>query len=229
MGQRHRQPARSAPSSRRRARRTRGRENSRENRLTPFANDPVVDPTGEALFIRDDETGRRRGRRRRDRCPDAPRAATASSVMRPASTTFSRVDATASTTSSTVFVDVDDPVKFSLLTLTNDGDAARRLSLFALQRLGARAAARRSAGARHDELDARARSDLRAQRLQRRFRAAASRSRTPARRRGRRPAIACRSSAATDRLARPGGAAARDARAAVRRRARSVRGAARRR
>src|SRR5205823_3980214 len=29
-------------------------ENSRENRLTSFANDPVVDPTAEALFIRDD-------------------------------------------------------------------------------------------------------------------------------------------------------------------------------
>jgi cyclic beta-1,2-glucan synthetase len=29
-----------------------------------------------------------------------------------------------------VFVDVDDPVKFSLLTLTNDGDAARTLSVF---------------------------------------------------------------------------------------------------
>ncbi len=32
-------------------------ENSRENRLTPFSNDPVSDPTGEALFLRDDETG----------------------------------------------------------------------------------------------------------------------------------------------------------------------------
>src|SRR6185503_11629541 len=32
-------------------------ENSRENRLTPFLNDPVTDPTGEAFFIRDDETG----------------------------------------------------------------------------------------------------------------------------------------------------------------------------
>jgi len=29
--------------------------NSRENRLTPFANDPIADPTSEALFIRDDE------------------------------------------------------------------------------------------------------------------------------------------------------------------------------
>ncbi len=32
-------------------------ENSRENRLTPFANDPVTDPTSEAIFVRDDETG----------------------------------------------------------------------------------------------------------------------------------------------------------------------------
>ena len=32
-------------------------ENSRENRLTPFANDPVSDPSGEALYVRDDDTG----------------------------------------------------------------------------------------------------------------------------------------------------------------------------
>ena len=31
--------------------------NSRENRLTPFANDPVADPTGEAIYLRDDDTG----------------------------------------------------------------------------------------------------------------------------------------------------------------------------
>ena len=31
--------------------------NSRENRLTPFANDPVIDPTSEALFVRDDDSG----------------------------------------------------------------------------------------------------------------------------------------------------------------------------
>jgi cyclic beta-1,2-glucan synthetase len=31
--------------------------NSRENRLTSFANDPVTDPTAEAWFIRDDDTG----------------------------------------------------------------------------------------------------------------------------------------------------------------------------
>src|SRR5207247_2447145 len=32
-------------------------ENSRENRLTPFWNDPVTDPSAEALFIRDDASG----------------------------------------------------------------------------------------------------------------------------------------------------------------------------
>jgi cyclic beta-1,2-glucan synthetase len=31
--------------------------NSGENRLTPWSNDPVVDPTGEALYLRDEETG----------------------------------------------------------------------------------------------------------------------------------------------------------------------------
>ena len=31
--------------------------NSRENQLTPWSNDPVSDPPGEALFLRDEETG----------------------------------------------------------------------------------------------------------------------------------------------------------------------------
>ena len=75
--------------------------NSRENRLTPFANDPVIDPTGEALFIRDDDTGE---------CVVADAGADAAhagerplrrSAMPPGVTRFSRVDARHSTTSST--------------------------------------------------------------------------------------------------------------------------------
>ena len=31
--------------------------NSRENQLTPWSNDPVTDPPGEAIYIRDDEDG----------------------------------------------------------------------------------------------------------------------------------------------------------------------------
>ena len=33
-------------------------ENAHEFRLTPWMNDPVLDPSGEALYIRDEETGR---------------------------------------------------------------------------------------------------------------------------------------------------------------------------
>jgi len=32
-------------------------ENAHEFRLTPWMNDPVLDPSGEALYIRDEETG----------------------------------------------------------------------------------------------------------------------------------------------------------------------------
>ena len=32
--------------------------NSRENQLTPWSNDPVSDPAGEALYIRDEDIGR---------------------------------------------------------------------------------------------------------------------------------------------------------------------------
>ncbi|MFO7545629.1 MAG: glucoamylase family protein [Trueperaceae bacterium] len=32
-------------------------ENGRENQLTPWSNDPVVDPPGEAIYVRDDATG----------------------------------------------------------------------------------------------------------------------------------------------------------------------------
>jgi len=103
-------------------------ENSRENRLTSFANDPVVDPTAEALFIRDDESG------------DAWSPTPGPIARAPASgqfvvhhsaglTRFSRVTR-GIRHDLDVFVDVADPVKFSLLTLTNDGGAARTLSLF---------------------------------------------------------------------------------------------------
>ena len=102
-------------------------ENSRENRLTPFWNDPVSDPTGEALFLRDDETG------------DAwsptpgPMRRTASSgrcVIRHGAgvTTFRRAIAGIDH-DLTVFVAQADPVKVSVLTLTNRGESPRRLSV----------------------------------------------------------------------------------------------------
>jgi cyclic beta-1,2-glucan synthetase len=103
-------------------------ENSRQNRLSPFANDPVSDPTSEAIFLRDDESG--------DAWPvtPGPLARPRDGVRHiirhaPGRTSFS---------SSTggirreldVFVARQDPLKFSLLTLTNDSGSVRRLSLF---------------------------------------------------------------------------------------------------
>jgi cyclic beta-1,2-glucan synthetase len=104
-------------------------ENSRENRLTSFANDPIVDPTAEALFLRDENSG------------DAWSATPGPMKRHPTSgqfvihhsagiTHFSRVTR-AIRHELDVFVDVDDPVKFSMLTLVNESEATRRLSLFA--------------------------------------------------------------------------------------------------
>jgi cyclic beta-1,2-glucan synthetase len=104
-------------------------ENSRENRITSFANDPVIDPTAEALFIRDDDSGDAwsptPGPMRRDHASGRIVVTHAPGVTR-----FERrtrglrheLD---------VFVDTEDSVKFSLLTLTNDRQAPAHVSLFA--------------------------------------------------------------------------------------------------
>jgi cyclic beta-1,2-glucan synthetase len=103
--------------------------NSRENRLTPFANDPVSDPTAEAIFVRDDESG--------DWWSPTPAPAPRDGASGPCVvhhtaglTQFSRVTHGIAHDLD-VFVHVDDPVKFSLLTLANLGSSARTLSIFA--------------------------------------------------------------------------------------------------
>ena len=103
-------------------------ENSRENRLTSFANDPIVDPTAEAMFIRDDATG--------DVWSPTPgplprHAASGRFVVRHAAgvTDFSRATRGIDHELA-VFVDASDPVKYSRLALTNSGEARRTLSVF---------------------------------------------------------------------------------------------------
>ncbi len=104
-------------------------ENSRENRLTPFANDPVTDPTAEALFVRDDETGEAWSP---TPGPMPRTGADGRFVIRHCAgrTRFARV-AHGLRHDLDLFVDPKDPVKFSLLTLTNESGRARRLSVFA--------------------------------------------------------------------------------------------------
>ncbi len=101
-------------------------ENSRENRLTPWGNDPVIDPTGEALYLRDEETGR---------CwspTPSPLPGPAGyearhgfgySVWTHVSHELQQV--------TTTFVPRHDTLRLTSLLVTNVGDRPRRLSLYA--------------------------------------------------------------------------------------------------
>jgi cyclic beta-1,2-glucan synthetase len=102
-------------------------ESSRENRITPFACDPVTDPTAEAIFVRDEESGAVWG------ATPAPLKRTARSprwVVRhaPGVTRFERA-AGGIEQELAVFVAREDPVKVSLLKMTNRSPERRRLTL----------------------------------------------------------------------------------------------------
>jgi cyclic beta-1,2-glucan synthetase len=103
--------------------------NSRENRLTPFANDPVVDPTSEAIFVRDEESGETWSP------TPGPLMRTDASgrfVIRHSAGVTRFSHATHNVRQDlAVFVDPVDPVKFSMLSLTNDGESRRTLSVYA--------------------------------------------------------------------------------------------------
>jgi cyclic beta-1,2-glucan glucanotransferase len=103
-------------------------ENSRENRLTPFANDPIADPTGEAIYVRDDDSGAAWGA---TPGPMPRHADQGRWVIRHAAGVTRYQHALAGLTQElTVFVAPDDPVKLSVLTLTNTSPATRRFSVF---------------------------------------------------------------------------------------------------
>ena len=102
--------------------------NSRENRLTPFANDPISDPTGEAIYLRDNDAG-------------SVWAATPGPTRRDTQSGRWIISHTAGSTryqhatdglvqELVTSVDPSDPVKTSLLTLTNTSSAVRRISVF---------------------------------------------------------------------------------------------------
>ena len=102
--------------------------NSRENRLTPFANDPISDPTGEAIFVRDEDDGTAWGA-----TPGPlPRAADTGRwvVRHGAGITRFQTAVEGLEQDLTISVAPDDPVKLSLLTLTNTSGATRHLSVF---------------------------------------------------------------------------------------------------
>jgi cyclic beta-1,2-glucan synthetase len=103
-------------------------ENSRENRLTPFANDPVTDPTGEAIFLRDEDSGAVWGATPAPlpRSRDAGRWV----IRHVAGATHYQHAILGLRQELTVGVDPNDPVKLACLTLTNTSTEPRRVSVF---------------------------------------------------------------------------------------------------
>jgi cyclic beta-1,2-glucan synthetase len=101
--------------------------NSRENQLTPWSNDPVTDPPGEAIYIRDDEDG-------------SVWSATALPIRDEESTYlaghgmgYSRFEHERDGVRLDLvqFVPADEPVKVSVLTIENRSGRPRRLSVTA--------------------------------------------------------------------------------------------------
>ena len=102
--------------------------NSRENRLTPFMNDPLIDPTTEAIYLRDEESNTVWSA---TPSPLPRRADGGRWVVRHAAGVTRFQHAVAGFLQElAVFVAPDDPVKHVMLTLTNDSKHRRRISVF---------------------------------------------------------------------------------------------------
>jgi cellobiose phosphorylase len=98
--------------------------NSQMNRLTPWSNDPTSDSPGEVIYLRDEETG--------DFWTPTPlpRGPTAAVTVRHGQgyTRYTH-DSRNLYQDLLVFVPTDDPIKLVRLSVRNDGDQPRRLSV----------------------------------------------------------------------------------------------------
>jgi cyclic beta-1,2-glucan synthetase len=102
-------------------------ENSRENKLTPWSNDPVSDPSGEILYVRDEETGDLW-------TPTAlPIREEASSYQAAHGQGYSRFEHESHGIGLTLLMTVPlhDSIKISRLSLANRSNRSRRLSVTA--------------------------------------------------------------------------------------------------
>lgn len=98
-------------------------ENSKENQLTPWSNDPVINPTGEAFYLSDEET-RQFWSPLAAVCPDE----NAVYVCRHGRG-YSRFERSTNGIATTLlqYVPLEDPVKISRLKLTNTSSRPRTL------------------------------------------------------------------------------------------------------
>ena len=103
--------------------------NSRENRLTPFGNDAVGEFSGEAVYLRDEDRARVWG------ATPGPleRSSTGGRwvTRHGAGVTRYAHRERGITCEMAVFVHTDEPIKFSMVSLTNHSARPRRLSVFA--------------------------------------------------------------------------------------------------
>ena len=142
--------------------------NSRENQLTPWSNDPVSDRSGEAFYLRDDDTGDLW-------CPTAlPIRDEAATYIAHHGRGFSRFEHTAHGIAAelTQYVPLDDPIKISRLRLRNTIQPHAPAVGDRLCGMGPGPVAQRLRPIRDDGDGCRKRRDVRPQRLERRFRGA---------------------------------------------------------
>ncbi len=99
-------------------------ENSHEFRLTPWNNDPVEDTTGEALYIRDEQTGQFWSP-----TPSPARGKTPYVIRHGFGYSVFEHTENGIASELWVYVAMDAPVKFSVLKLRNVSGQARRLSI----------------------------------------------------------------------------------------------------
>ncbi|MGI8601775.1 MAG: GH36-type glycosyl hydrolase domain-containing protein [Verrucomicrobiales bacterium] len=99
-------------------------ENSHEFRLTPWSNDPVQDTTGEALYIRDEQTGQFWSP-----TPLPARGATPYVIRHGFGYTVFEHTENGIASELWVYVAMDAPVKFTVLKLRNVSGRPRRLSV----------------------------------------------------------------------------------------------------
>lgn len=99
-------------------------DNSAEARLTPWCNDPVVDPSGEALYLRDEETGEIWTPTARPIPADGPYQ-----VAHGAGYSRFRHHSHGLSQTLRVHVDPEAPVKLSQLSLTNHCTWTRRITV----------------------------------------------------------------------------------------------------
>ena len=141
-------------------------ENAHEFRLTPWYNDPVSDPSGEAFYLRDEESGQFWSPTPLPARGDDSRTS-AATVSATASSSTPR---TAFSTELWVFVATDAPVKFAVLKLRNLSGRPRRLSATAYCEWVLGDLRAKSLHARHHGGRPRNRRAVRAQPLQHRVR-----------------------------------------------------------